>query len=612
MFAERGFALPTVLISSIVMMIVLLVAISGGTSIRAALSAQYLDQLKREAGESGLAMAKACLLESGTNTPTWSDTNPLMPNTDCDGNAEACSGLDDPKCAVLVNDTVRTSFRVGDATLVNGLIHLNAEASVQQLASGGTTAWKTHDGTRKGTIGLGVNYAEFVASGFLQVCAIFDGQTWCWGSNEQGQLGIGTAGAEPEETSPGVPNPLHDPAPNALHLTPEKVHRLSGGLEGKKDKIVQVGDSTMCIVTTDDDIYCTGKNNHGQLGNGESGSGNRRLVMTQVQKPAGMQGKEVTKMASSRNTMCALAEGDVWCWGNDTYGQLGNGGGYSSVSTPVRIHNSLIGTTSSPARPVTDLAGPVAGLHTCAVAASRAYCWGYNGRGEVGDNTTNNRASPVAVNTSASSSLQNKTVTRVVAEGRYPVTIVDTEFPSNPPNGNQARSGHSCALAEGAVHCWGADQYGQAGQGSVPSSPWRRGYPVRVTAGGMNGRTVTDISAGTWSTCALVASEDGGKGMEYCWGRNTGGQLGRGAIDNNSYPTPAAIAKNHANSALKDQTIATISGGANRHCVLTNHGKTYCWGINNSAGQLGDGTRNDSGYPVEATMLQRQQPLAIY
>jgi hypothetical protein len=81
----RGFALPTILITSIVMLTVLLVAVSSTTSVRQAILAQYYEQLAHAAGDAGIAYAKACLAQNG-NVPQWSDASPLTPNTDCYGN----------------------------------------------------------------------------------------------------------------------------------------------------------------------------------------------------------------------------------------------------------------------------------------------------------------------------------------------------------------------------------------------------------------------------------------------------------------------------------------------------------------------------------------------
>ena len=83
-----GFALPTVLIASVVMLTILAVSVSSVTAVRTSLKTQYYEQLAKEAGEAGVAYAKACLAKNG-NVPLWTNAKPLLPNTDCSGNAIA-------------------------------------------------------------------------------------------------------------------------------------------------------------------------------------------------------------------------------------------------------------------------------------------------------------------------------------------------------------------------------------------------------------------------------------------------------------------------------------------------------------------------------------------
>lgn len=82
---RRGFALPTVLMASIVMLAVLAVSVSSVAAVRTNLKAQYYEQLAKEAGEAGVAYAKACLAKN-KNIPLWSNEKPLTPATDCAGN----------------------------------------------------------------------------------------------------------------------------------------------------------------------------------------------------------------------------------------------------------------------------------------------------------------------------------------------------------------------------------------------------------------------------------------------------------------------------------------------------------------------------------------------
>ncbi|MDB5167543.1 MAG: hypothetical protein JWN26_688 [Candidatus Saccharibacteria bacterium] len=117
---KRGFALPTVLIASIVMLTVLLVSVSSTEAIRTSISAQYYDQLAQAAGDAGAAYAQACLNASG-GVPGWSDAKPLMPNTDCNGNPlVACTTSSvNPLCSVTRNGNVLSSFSIGSISAID-------------------------------------------------------------------------------------------------------------------------------------------------------------------------------------------------------------------------------------------------------------------------------------------------------------------------------------------------------------------------------------------------------------------------------------------------------------------------------------------------------------
>lgn len=99
-----GFALPTILIASVVMLTVLLVSVTSATAIRTAMFNQYYSQLAQAAGEAGVEYAKACLQANG-NVPAWTNAKPLMPNTDCSGNVQAGYSA-----YVMTSGNVRSGF----------------------------------------------------------------------------------------------------------------------------------------------------------------------------------------------------------------------------------------------------------------------------------------------------------------------------------------------------------------------------------------------------------------------------------------------------------------------------------------------------------------------
>lgn len=590
------------------MLAVFLSALAAITSIRTAIVRQYHESLAREAAESGIVRAESCLRQNDYIV-TWTNAKPLKPNTDCNGDQlTSCSEVNTTAaCSVATGTMYATTFRVyADTNLAAHQITLRAESDVKrQRLSGGTNVMVAGSYTQYAAVDTGVISAEYVDSGALQVCAIFDGQTWCWGTNENGRLGNGVDNSD-------------------LTLAPVKVHRQSGLLLGKTDKFVAVSDGSMCIVTTDNEIYCTGSNNTGQLGNGTT---TNSTVPVRVTKPPAMTG-QITQFISQKSGFCALVEGDVYCWGQGQRGKLGNGS-TANRTTPTKV--SVIGTTASPSRPVTNIASDAETFHVCAIAqvsgAGRAYCWGYDGRGELGDNATiADKSVPTPVSTSGV--LAGKNLVKISASGRYPPNKVggnnwptDAEVVdcANGSTGAQkrhcARTGQTCALdSDGKMYCWGANQYGQAGGGpadtnySSASPQWRRPVPIQVTTSGLDAKEITDIAVARPAVCALVGAEN----TIYCWGLNDRGLLGRGGSIAGGAIRPDAASVVVQTPGLQGETIVKIVGGANRFCATTLAKNIYCWGVGGTAGQIGDGYQLDRNVPTEASMLKKVRAPLLY
>ena len=267
--------------------------------------------------------------------------------------------------------------------------------------------------------------------------------------------------------------------------------------------------------------------------------------------------KTVTNITASQYHTCAVtSDGTAACWGANWYGQLGDGTITNSM-TPVAVTSgALAGKT------VTNITASY--YHTCAVLLDgTAACWGVNDYGQLGTGTTTNSRIPVAVTSGA---LTNKIVTNITAS-YY----------------------HTCAvLSDGTAACWGANWYGQLGNGHNSSNT-----PVAVTGGALAGKTVTNITAGYAHTCAVLSD-----GTAACWGGNDYGQLGTGA----SSSTPVAV----TSGALAGKTVTNITASQYHTCAVTSDGTAACWGYNNY-GQLGNGTTTTSNTtqtttPVAVTM----------
>lgn len=240
----------------------------------------------------------------------------------------------------------------------------------------------------------------------------------------------------------------------------------------------------------------------------------------------------------------------VYCWGSNYLGQIGDGTDVDrSVPTPVVAGQGLASGT---------VVALSAGLtHTCALTLhGRAYCWGYNGGGRLGDGTEAQfRAAPVLVRSTPS--LPHGRVRAVAAGGK-----------------------HTCAIAEGgAVSCWGSNEHGQLGDGRATP----RGVPAPVALS----LPVSAVGAGNLHTCVLSTSK-----RLFCFGFNGSGQVGDGTAVSAS--TPREVRRGQG---LVSGTVAAVDAGAAHTCALTVRGAAYCWGAN-ITGQLGDGSVLDQPLPV--------------
>jgi len=402
-------------------------------------------------------------------------------------------------------------------TAVSGLgsgvtaIAAGAQHACALKAGGGAMCWGYNIGGQLGD-GTGIRRktptqvsgltsgVAAIAAGYFHTCALtIGGGVLCWGSNGAGVLGDGTTTGR---------------------FTPTAVSGLSSGVAA-----LAAGDDHNCAVTTDGSIVCWGWNSHAQLGDGTA---TNRPTPTAVSGLA----SGVAAIAASGDHTCALTTGGgVLCWGNNTYGGLGDGTG-ATRPTPTAV----IGLASG-------VAAIAAGVdHTCALTTGGGVlCWGENNDGQVGDGTTTNRSAPVVVSGLGSG------VTAVTARGY-----------------------HTCAVtAAGGAVCWGQNNYGQVGDGTTTNRP----TPTAVSGLGSG---VAAVTVGVYHTCALTTG-----GAVLCWGFNAYGGLGDGTTTDRSTPT--------AVSGL-GSGVAAIMAGFSYTCALTTGGGVLCWGVN-SVGQLGDGTR---------------------
>ena len=284
--------------------------------------------------------------------------------------------------------------------------------------------------------------------------------------------------------------------------------------------------------------YCWGNNLEGELGDSTTAT---RYVPTAV---AG--GRLFTQIASGSEYTCGLARTRrAYCWGANYIGQLGNNssGRRANWLVPTAVAGELIFTRIVPGDD-----------HTCGLTgAGRAYCWGRNTEGELGDGTKTDRLVPTAV-----------------AGGRTFALIT-------------AGYDHTCGLTSAGIgYCWGRNTHGEIGD----STTIGRVTPTAVAGG----RIFTQIAGGGAHTCGLTSS-----GHAYCWGFNYDGRVGDSTQNNiRLAPTPVA----------GRLTFTQIVTGSDQTCGLTKAGAAYCWG------SIADDQLGDGGKP-RATRATRLVPTAI-
>jgi alpha-tubulin suppressor-like RCC1 family protein len=405
--------------------------------------------------------------------------------------------------------------------------------------SGGDSGLSPDSGSASRGLGSGDSAADMAgataisAGGSRSACALMPGGTvQCWGDNTYGQLGDGTT-TGPQTCCPETGDGgVCTSTPSPCSLTPVEVSGVTGAMA------IAVGGFSACALLSGGAVQCWGDNTYGKLGNGTTTSSSIPVAVS------GITG--ATAVSVGTNSACAvLSGGAVQCWGSNDNGQLGNG---STTDSPVPV--AVSGLTD--ARAVS-----VGYLSACALLSSGGVqCWGDNNYAELGDGTTTGSSTPVAV-----TGLSSATAVSVGQEA-------------------------ACALlSEGTVKCWGINGYGQLGNGSNGGpSQCISGLPCSVTPVTVSGLTgATAISVGAFSSCALQSG-----GGARCWGFNESGDLGNGSTtgpDTCMGGVPCSVTPGEV-SGLSGATAVSVGGYA--ACALLTGGSVECWG-SNSDGELGDG-----------------------
>lgn len=400
----------------------------------------------------------------------------------------------------------------------------------------------------------GISTATSITSASQDVagyCALLSaGSVDCWGDNTDGELGNGTTGG------PDCNGSCYD--------TPQAVTGITTAISVTSVSSVDLA-AGYCAVLSTGGVDCWGDNTDGQLGNGTTGGPDCNGSCYDTPQPVtGITNAALLTNDADGEDCAVLLTGSVDCWGDNVWGQLGDGttGGPDGVSpfagydTP----QAVSGITDA-----VSIAGDV-GSSTCAVLSTAGVdCWGANS-GQLGNGTVggpdgeNGYDTPQAVSG--------------IADAASVTSDADGEY---------------CAvLTTGGVDCWGYNGDGELGNGTIGGPDGEDGYDTPQAVNGItDALSVTSYDVVTeyndFGYCAVLST-----GEVHCWGGNSTGEIGNGTIGGpdheDGYDTPQVVA------GVTGATSATTDASGNfGNCAVLMAGGMDCWGYNGDD-ELGSGT----------------------
>ncbi|AFU70664.1 hypothetical protein BA20089_08120 [Bifidobacterium asteroides DSM 20089] len=362
-----------------------------------------------------------------------------------------------------------------------------------------------------------------------------DGNAYAWGRNNYGQLGDGTL------TQRNKPVIVKKPAGASADFTYVQV---------------SAGDEQSLAVGSDGYVYAWGNNESGQLGNGSSG-GYSTVPLRVIDPNDPRSGLTAVQVSAGYYHSLALdARGNIWAWGFNQFGELGNGNNINSAIPTLAQYPRDAGT-------VTAIQVSGGFHHTAAIdTKGNTWSWGWNWFGQLGNGNNIDSAIPVPVQYPRDAG----TVRAIqVSAGADHSLIIDTK---------------------GNTWAWGWNQLGELGNGSSSADanpvPGMVKYPE-------NAGTVTaiQVSAGGYHSLAIDKN-----GNAWAWGGNDSGELGIGTTSKSEIPALVQYPKNAG-----AVTTVQVSAGGYHSLGIDKEGKTWAWGYN-QFGQLGNGTISNSSIPT--------------
>jgi alpha-tubulin suppressor-like RCC1 family protein len=354
------------------------------------------------------------------------------------------------------------------------------------------------------------------AAGAPITAASTSGSLLAWGDDHNGQLGDGATSTSD---------------------TPVRV-KLPAGTTVTS---VRAGGKHSLALTAAGQVLAWGHNSAGQLGDGTTMD---RHTPVNVKLPPGT--RVIAISAGGVHSLAVTAAGQVLAWGDNEYGQLGDGT-TQDRHTPVRV--------KLPAGTRVIAVGASYNCSMALTAGGQVWAWGHNGSGQLGDGTRTESHIPVRVKLP-----QGVTVTAIAVGGFDGLALTSA----------------------GDVLAWGDNGFGQLGDGTRRSSS----VPVRVRFPA--GTKVTAVGVGSLHNLALTSA-----GHVLAWGSNAFGQLGNGTKTNSDIPVRVKLPAG--------ARVLAVSAGGGFSLALTRAGRVLTWG-HNQFGQLGNGTMISSDFPVVVTI----------
>lgn len=403
---------------------------------------------------------------------------------------------------------------------------------------------------------------------------------WCWGDNSSNQLGL------EDKNSDGIPDTDRQRVPGRIGEGDDWSLAYAGGPHScaiRAEETTGTDESGNTVVTnTDHTLWCWGDNRFGQLGDGDT-----KMVFLPKQVDANT---DWLMMSLGEHHSCGIRDDDgnnsLWCWGQNTFNQLGAITATDPQVTPHKVDDNSWASVSS------------AKKHSCAIRTDNSlWCWGTNSFGQLGNNTNIDSVVPIQVTTATdwqsvgTGSLHTcaaklngslwcwgnnafgQLALEELSHQQLPQQIISDTIFKAVSTGEY----HTCAMDEDDLaHCWGLNTLGQIGQDTLANTRLPRTY---------NTEDWSDIASGRDFSCGIKAEDD----SLWCGGLNNNGQLGDGTPLHR--PSPVLV-KTQGDAPTR---WASVSIGANQTCAIQEDETLWCWGANESF-QLG---HDDSLTPIE-------------